>query len=237
MGKYNFPFDTCEKTQQKSYIKQPYSAFTNLITSIMIFYFLINSLHTRSFFLILSFLFFELFHTFSHSIHIPGNIQMQITHSLSYLINFSLFYFFYNYTKKIPNIEFIILYLLIIALDIYSVIKLPMIFYLFTQAALFLSILFYYKNAIPKRLQDNFYILLFLVFTIIALFINEMYNCTTLLNINETYHFIYLLKLLDFLYFLFYKTLQTINKKIVYLNLATIIYLPYLFFILQIILS
>jgi hypothetical protein len=210
MSKYNFPFDTCEKSQQKSYIKQPYSAFTNLITSIMIFYFLINSLHIRSFFLILSFLFFELFHTFSHSIHIPGNIQMQITHSLSYLINFSLFYFFYNYTKKIPNIEFIIFYLLIIALDIYSVIKLPMIFYLFTQAALFLSILFYYKNSIPKRLQNNFYILLFLVFTIIALFINEMYNCTTLLNMFENIPFHIFIEIVGF--FVFFILCKTFYK-------------------------
>ena len=133
MSKYNFPFDTCEKSQQKSYIKQPYSAFTNLITSIMIFYFLINSLHIRSFFLILSFLFFELFHTFSHSIHIPGNIQMQITHSLSYLINFSLFYFFYNYTKKIPNIEFIIFYLLFIKYYFLFIIYYYIIFYFYIK--------------------------------------------------------------------------------------------------------
>ena len=182
MKSYTFPFDTCEKTQEESYIKQPYSAFTNLITSIMIFYFLVNSLHLRSFFVILSLLIFELFHTFSHSIHIPGSIQMQITHTLSYLINFSLFYFFYNYTKKIPNIEFIIFYLLVIALDIYSVIKLPLIYYLFTQALLFLSIIFYYRQYIPSKLEKNIYALLFLVIVIIILFINEMYNCEYLIS-------------------------------------------------------
>ncbi len=47
---------------------------------------------------------------------------------------------------------------------------------------LFLMILFYYKNTIPDKYKKNIYYLLILVFVIITLFINEMYNCDFLLD-------------------------------------------------------
>ena len=41
MKSYNFPFNTCEKNR-KGMIAQPYSASLNLITSLIIFYFLLQ---------------------------------------------------------------------------------------------------------------------------------------------------------------------------------------------------
>jgi len=69
MNEYTFPFDTCEKTN-KNGIAQPYSALFNLINCLIIFYFLLKTKHNYTFILLFSILCFELFHLFSHIIHI-----------------------------------------------------------------------------------------------------------------------------------------------------------------------
>lgn len=181
MKSYNFPFNTCEKNR-KGMIAQPYSASLNLITSLIIFYFLLQVKNFKTGLLFISFLLFELFHTFSHSVHIPGSIQVNITHMLSYFINFSLLYFFYKTSNIFPGVLFSVFYLVVVIIDIYSLFNLELIYYLFTQALLFLSILFYYKNQIPKNLINNVYYLVVLVVLIIIAFINEMYNGDYLLD-------------------------------------------------------
>ena len=181
MKSYNFPFNTCEKNR-KGVIAQPYSASLNLITATIIFYFLLQVKNFKTGLLFVSFLLFELFHTFSHSVHIPGSIQVNITHMLSYFINFSLLYFFYKTSNIFPGILFSVFYLTVVIIDIYSLFNLELIYYLFTQALLFLSILFYYKNQIPKKLINNVYYLVVLVVLIIIAFINEMYNGDYLLD-------------------------------------------------------
>ena len=181
MKSYTFPFNTCEKNQ-KNVIAQPYSTFINLTTSIIIFYFLLQVKDFKTCLLFVSFLLFELFHTFSHCVHIPGSIQVNVTHMLSYFINFSLLYFFYKTSTIFPGKVFLLFYLIVIIIDIYSLFNLELIYYLFTQALLFLSILFYYKNQIPKNLINNVYYMVVLVVLIIIALINEMYNCNYLLE-------------------------------------------------------
>lgn len=71
MNEYTFPFSTCEKPN-KNGISQPYSSLLNLINCLIIFYFLIKTKQNYTFILIFCILCFELFHVFSHSIHISG---------------------------------------------------------------------------------------------------------------------------------------------------------------------
>ena len=88
MSEYTFPFSTCEKPNTTG-IAQPYSSLLNLINCLIIFYFLLKVKQNYTFILLFFILCFELFHVFSHSIHITGTIQINITHMLSYCINFA----------------------------------------------------------------------------------------------------------------------------------------------------
>ena len=136
---YIFPFSTCEKSTNQI-IAQPYSALFNLINCVIIFYFLLKTKEKYTFLLLFSILCFELFHVFSHSIHISGSIQINITHMLSYCINIAFLFFFYNYAKKLPSICFIILYLFLIFFDIYAFCNMNVVYYIFDSIFSCLSI-------------------------------------------------------------------------------------------------
>lgn len=180
MNKYLFPFNTCE-IPNKNTIAQPYSAFFNLITCSIIFYYLIKTKNTASFILLFSIFIFELFHVFSHIIHLPGSIQINITHLLTYVMNLSFFNLFYYYTNFFPSIIFLIYLILMIILDIYAFFNFEFVYYLFTQSVIFLSLLFYYFPLLPKYIQKSIYYIFLLVFIVIMLFINESINCKNML--------------------------------------------------------
>jgi len=182
MSEYTFPFSTCEKSN-KNGIAQPYSALLNFINSLTIFYFLLKTKKNYTFILLFFILCFELFHVFSHSIHISSSIQVNITHMLSYCINFAFLFFFYNYLKKIPSIWFIIFYLFLICFDIYVFCNMNVVYYICSQALLFLSVLFYYYTLLGKNIKNKINIIFFLVLLIIILFLNEKYNCEKMMSI------------------------------------------------------
>jgi hypothetical protein len=201
MSEYTFPFNTCEKPR-KNGIAQPYSALFNLINCVIILYFLLKTKQTYTFILLFFILCFELFHVFSHSIHITGPIQINITHILSYCINFAFLLFFYNYTKKLPSIWFIIFYIFLIFLDIYIFCNMNVVYYIFTQALLFLSVLFYYYPLLPQSIKDKIIIIFFLVILIILLFLNEKYNCEKMMYIYPDFPYHILIETIGI--FLFY---------------------------------
>jgi hypothetical protein len=182
MSEYTFPFSTCEKPN-KNGIAQPYSSLFNLINCIIIFYFLLKTKKSYTFILLFFILCFELFHVFSHSIHIPGSIQINMTHMLSYFINIAFLFFFYNYLKKIPSIWFIMFYVFLIFFDIYTFFNMNVVYYIFSQALLFLSVLFYYYPFLTKTIKNKINIIFFLVILIIFLFLNEKYNCEKMMSI------------------------------------------------------
>jgi hypothetical protein len=186
MNEYTFPFNTCEKPNKKG-IAQPYSSLINLLNCIIIYYFLLKTKNNYTFILLFSILCFELFHVFSHSIHIQGSVQINITHMLSYCINFAFLFFFYNYVKKFPSIWFIIFYVFLIFLDIYTFCNMNVVYYIFTQALLFLSVLFYYYPLLPKNIQNTIHIIFFLVTIIIILFLNEKYNCEKMMSVQPDF--------------------------------------------------
>jgi len=189
MSEYTFPFNTCEKPN-KTGVSQPYSALFNFINCVIISYFLLKTKKWHTFILLLSILCFECFHLFSHIIHIKGNIQTNITHILTYIINFSFFYTFYVYTKKLPSYEFIFYLASLICFDIYSLFYLPIVFYIASQAIIMISLLLYYIALLPEFIQNSVYQIICCVVVIILLFLNEKYNCKKMLDIypNFPYH-------------------------------------------------
>jgi len=186
MGEYTFPFDTCESSK-KDGIAQPWSALFNAINCIIIVFFLLKTTKTPNFVFIFALLCFELFHTFSHTVHIPGSIQINITHFLAYCVNITMLYLLYCFSHKLPNRYFILLYIVLVCLDIYAIFYMNVVFYLFTQASLFLSILFYYYTYLPTRITNNMYIIALLIAFDIILFLNEKTNCVQMLHLNPDF--------------------------------------------------
>jgi hypothetical protein len=184
MNEYTFPFNTCEKTN-KNGIAQPYSALFNIINCIIIFYFLLKTKHNYTFILLFSILCFELFHVFSHVVHIQGSIQTNITHLLTYFINLAFFYVFYCYTNKLPSYVFVCYLIALICFDIYALFYLSIVFYIFSQAIIMISLLVYYFPLLPKFIQTSLYKIIFFVGVIILLFLNEKYNCEKMLKIYQ----------------------------------------------------
>lgn len=133
--------------------------------------------------MLFSILLFELFHVFSHTIHISGSIQINITHMLTYFMNFAFFYLFYCYTNKLPSYKFIFYLIVLICFDIYSIFNLTIIYYLLSQSAIFISLLLYYFSLLPKFIKTSVYQIIFFVVIIIILFLNEKYNCKKMMSI------------------------------------------------------
>jgi len=209
MSEYTFPFSTCEKPN-KNGIAQPYSSLLNFINCIIIFYFLLKTEQNYTFVLLFFILCFELFHVFSHSIHIDGPIQINITHALSYCINFAFLFFFYNYTKKLPTMWFITFYLFLIFFDIYAFCNMNVVYYIFFQASLFLSVLFYYYPLLAKNIKNKIKIIFFLVLLIIILFLNEKYNCEKMMSIYPHFPYHTLIEIIGIV--LFYIICSTFYK-------------------------
>ena len=89
---YFYPFHTCEQPYISSkYIAQPVSATINIITVSILTYFFIKSHTIEIKLLLLSFIAFQVFHAFSHIIHIDGNIQSNIIHIIWYFLTFMIF--------------------------------------------------------------------------------------------------------------------------------------------------
>jgi hypothetical protein len=200
MSEYTFPFNTCEKPN-KNGIAQPYSALFNLINCIIIFYFLLKTKQTYTFILLFSILCFELFHLFSHIVHVNGSIQINITHSLTYFMNLAFFYAFYCYTNKLPSYEFVFYLIALICLDIYSIFNLTIIYYLLSQSVIFISLLLYYFPLLPKFIQNSVYQIIFFVGIILLLFLNEKYNCEKMLKMYSHFPYHILIETIGILLF------------------------------------
>jgi len=186
MSEYTFSFDTCEKSN-KTGVAQPYSALFNLISCLIILFFLLKTKKLYTFLLLFSFFCFEVFHVFSHIIHINGPIQINITHSLAYLINIAYFYAFYSYTKKLPSFWVMLCLLILVCLDTYSFLYLSIVYYLITQFSIFILLFVYYLPLLPKFIKNGVYQIVFLLILIILLFLNETYNCEKMLQIYPAF--------------------------------------------------
>jgi hypothetical protein len=188
MSEYTFPFDTCEKPN-KTGIAQPYSVCVNLITCLIILYFLVKTKSIHAFFLLFSLLVFELFHTFSHFIHIKGNFLFTITHIAGFLVNISFLNFLYNYTHILPKLYYLLFLIFILAIDAYCFINLSFIYFVLTQILLFVAILYYYYPMLPKQIKNKINLILLTTGLIYLCFVNEKLNCKAMLNMFPNFPF------------------------------------------------
>jgi hypothetical protein len=181
MNDFTFPFDTCEQPN-KTGIAQPYSVAVNIVIIAFVSYFLFNCNTFGAALLLVSILLFEIFHTFSHIVHIPGKIQTYVVHFFAYCVNSSLFYFLYNYTSKFPNMGFLCYLFLLVVIDLYALSRTNIIIYLTTQTVIFVSLLLYFYKYLSSRIQQGIKIISILAVLAILLELNEIYNCKTLLS-------------------------------------------------------
>lgn len=187
-NEFTFPFDTCEKSKNIIFA-QPYSVSINIVSTIIIVYFLFNTRTLHAFILLFSLLLFDLSHTFSHFIHIKSSIQITFVHVLAYILNFAFLYALYNYTNKLPSISFIFGLIVILLFDIYAFFQLSLLFYLFTQILFFLSVFIYYYGSLSKIMKNMLNTLLILLGIIYLGFINEVFNCKKMLDIYPNFPF------------------------------------------------
>lgn len=185
---YTFPFNTCE-IPNKEGISQPYSVFFNLVSCFIIIYFLCITKSNYSKLLLFSILLFELFHTFSHSIHYNNYSQIIITHLLAYFVNFCYLFALYCYSNIFPSKIFLFYLIILILFDIYAFQKLPFIVYLSSQFLIFISLFLYYYKYFPKDIKNKIPLIFILTLFIIVLFINESYNCKKMLNYYSWFPF------------------------------------------------
>lgn len=177
---FTFPFDTCERASNG--IAQPFSTAVNASNCAAILYFLIQSETARSRILLFTLFAFEAFHTFSHAVHLPGNVQHNTAHLLAYCINAAFLNFFADITHRMPSTILLVVLLGLIGLDLYSFMYLPIVAYMGTQAAMFLSSYLFYLKFLPQRFKNGFFWLVALSSTILLLVWNEMKNCETMMN-------------------------------------------------------
>lgn len=147
-----FPYNTAEKVREDSIVKQPYSAFINTITCIMILYFLLKTETIHGFLLVFSVLLFELFHTFSHIVHLKHiyYLQSQILHSIALIVNATVLYSFCKYSKKDLPLGIVIFITLLLGFDNYAFRNLHISYYINTQIIIFFTVIYYYYPYIKK---------------------------------------------------------------------------------------
>ena len=187
-NKFTFPFDTCE-TPKNEFFAQPYSVSINIMSTIIILYFLFNTRSLHAFLLLFFLLLFDLSHVFSHFIHIKSRIQITLVHVLAYILNFAFLYALYKNTNKLPSMPLSIFLILVLTFDVYAFFNLSLLYYLFTQILFFFSIFIYYYGLLSKSIQRNLNILLCLIGIIYLGFINEVFNCKKMLEIFPSFPF------------------------------------------------
>lgn len=188
MKDYIFPFSTCEKSNKYG-IAQPWSVAVNVLSIFVILYFLFQVKQWYSFLLILTLLIFESVHTFSHVIHLSSYLQLNLIHSLTYVINICYLFAFYNMTKKAASPLFLTYLAALACVDLYSFFFLSFIYYLTTALLMFFSILLYYYPYMPKESRHYILIIVSLGVTIMGLFYNEKMNCKTMLSFMPDFPF------------------------------------------------
>jgi hypothetical protein len=203
MNEYTFPFDTCETPNTNGIIAQPWSVLFDCISVVIIIYFLMKTKTNYSFALIVSILMFELFHVFSHIIHIAGKIQTYILHSLALLINLLYINTLYNHTKVFPRPWFLFYIVCILIVDIYALFNLPFIFYFFTQILTFISTVLYYNKLMPQYYQKTIPYIIISLIVIYLIFVNESFNCKYMLSVYPNFPFHIIIEILSIIPFYF----------------------------------
>lgn len=178
--KYNFPFSTCEKV--RPLIAQPYSAFINLITCLILIYFIAKTKSIYSFAFLFFFLLFQMMHLVSHCLHIAGNIQQISIHYLAILTNICL-YILYTVSSKRSSYALTLAFVFINLVDLYMLFEnYPFVYTVFTQLFVFILLLFSFFEIVPLAKKNNIQLLLLSSFAVGVLLINEKTNGNKMLE-------------------------------------------------------
>lgn len=173
---HSFPFTTCEKPYPENWIAQPYSALVNLLSCLIILFFLGKTKHVSTFLLLFSILCFQAFHMFSHCVHLPGSIQQNGIHALSYAINLALLYALTSRTGKPLNFLFCLFLIFAVSLDIIALCHGVIVFFILCQSILFMGIVWYFMDELPKHIQTILPWLLGTIALLLLLVENESMN-------------------------------------------------------------
>jgi hypothetical protein len=177
-----FPFNTCEEPNKKDWVAQPVSAFINFITSLILIYFFFKAKTIIIRLLILAFILFELFHTFSHITHINGTIQSNVIHGLWYFLSFMLLITSIKITKQYPNIYTILILLAIIIIDINLFFQPNKLYMIITGLSLPVVIAISYYNLFPIYIKKAIPYLIGLLIIVGIFLINEKNNCENMMK-------------------------------------------------------
>jgi hypothetical protein len=182
MTEIYFPFNTCEEPNKKSWVAQPISAFINMITCLILIYFFLQAKTSIIRLLILSFILFEIFHTFSHITHIDGTIQSNIIHGIWYFLSFMVLIASIKITKQYPNIYTILILLTIIIIDINLFFQANKLYMVFTGLTLTAVIVISYYNLYPICIKKAIPYLIALLIILGLVLINEKINCLNMMK-------------------------------------------------------
>lgn len=184
-----FPFNTCEEPNKNQLIAQPVSAFINFITCLILIYFFLKAKTIIIRLLILAFIVFEIFHTYSHITHIDGAIQSNIIHGIWYFLSFMVLIASIKITKKYPNIYTILILLFIIIIDINLFFLPNKLYMIFTALTLPVVIVLSYYKLYPIYIRKAIPYLILLLIIVGIVLINEKFNCENMMKFAKLpYH-------------------------------------------------
>ena len=157
-------------------MKQPYSTMINLITAVILSYYLIIAKTIEIKLVLFTFIIFELYHAYSHFTHIKGKVQSNIIHLLWYFLFISILIVFRKINKnKNDWIYLIIVIIIIVDLIIWYINN---SFYMIASGLFILIVIVVsHYHLFTPGLKERLNYLLIGTFILILLFINEKFNC------------------------------------------------------------
>jgi len=177
-----FPHNTCEIPLSTGGIAQPFSFGIGIITILILSWFIYNAKTIESKALLTALLLFEIFHVYSHMIHVQNFIQSRVIHGLAYLVNAVLIWALSSSTRHFPSSWFLLVLAGLVVLDIYAYFNFPVSAYISTQLLLFATITLYFLRWLPTNIKQWIPWLMGTMILVIILEINEQVNCTSFMQ-------------------------------------------------------
>jgi hypothetical protein len=184
-----FPFNTCEV--RGDIVDQPYSASINVLSCIILLYLLSLAKHLEIQLFIASLFVFQAYHAYSHMFWSDNEYSLEhvyIIHAISYIIIVALINAISFISGELPNIPIIFGAIL---LDIYILYNyIGTLYNAISGINIWVIVLItgLWNVKLPAFAKQLLPILLMLFAVIIALFFNEKYNCSAMM---DTYVFPY----------------------------------------------
>jgi hypothetical protein len=180
---YVFPFNTCEVPDNNSLVKQPASALINLISTIILFYLATKAQTIHVSFLLFCYGLFELWHTFSHVVHLKNkHMQTNVVHILGYLIAFSSLWCIQELSGKVNSRLFYKILAIIVLIDLYTWVEIKGVWTIFTGLSIFAFIIFGSIDKLSPQFKDILPYFILGLLLLFMLFVNENINCDKMLE-------------------------------------------------------